>query len=520
MIAKPSPQICLRYGNGLIDVSDPYFQQLLMYSERRGFLMTSEHPFISVAFAVVFIFTITAFSVMLVAFAPLGLQYGFHPAFMALSLLALSGFWIYKLFNILHKRMLNDSLPPTQQVVLSADGIRSVGILYLRLTKCFFPWDTISSVSIVDAPYNESGRFPTPYVSTNYFGKVRLEPCVEFRNHKNRKMRLRLSCLRSVEERRVLVEMVKKHVRREVQKDDLSRILRANQIQDLPFTQLWSNALRSDRPRLNTEPLAEASLLQDGRFLVKEQIGGGGQGIIYLAEMLEGAELAVPVAIKEYVLPDVEHVVDRKRAIEQFEREVHLLAKVKHDGVVQMLDAFVEDQRAYLVMQYIEGQTLRDKVKQEGALSEREICRLALEICDTLQYLHTLKPEVVHLDVTPENILLDRNGRVKLIDFNTSSDGSGLRTKLIAGKQRYMSPEQFRNEVSCLCDIYALGCTLFFLAAGVEPEPLTKCDIKSVRADVSDWLNDLVAKATELDKSRRFQNMAEILTLLKAKSSS
>ena len=61
-----------------------------------------------------------------------------------------------------------------------------------------------------------------------------------------------------------------------------------------------------------------------------------------------------------------------------------------------------------------------------------------------------------------------------LVDFNTSSDGSGLRTKLIAGKQRYMSPEQFRNEISPSCDIYALGCTMYLMLTGIEPEPFNE----------------------------------------------
>jgi Protein kinase domain len=384
------------------------------------------------------------------------------------------------------------ALTPTL-IGLSANGIR----FYARnagLLVDTFNWQDIASIKIVE--------------KSNLFRTVK--PELEIRTAAGKIRHIAIASLRSIEERQTLVDMIKQHARRAINPGDINRIVRASAIQDIPFTQLWAQSLRSQIGRTHGGALPSRTVLQQGRFLLSEQIGGGGQGSVYLAEMLEGGEPPVTVALKEYVLPDPEHIFDRKRAVEQFEREVHLLAKLNHPGLVTLIDAFVEDHRAYLVMEYLNGGNLREAVSRSGLFSVERACDIALELCDVLEYLHSTQPQTVHLDVTPENVIFDREGHIHLVDFNTSSDGSGVRTKLIAGKQRYMPPEQYRNEVSPQCDIYGFGCTLFFMLTGIEPEPLSSSEPKQVNSEISDTLNELVKKSTALEATQRFQHISEL----------
>jgi len=381
-------------------------------------------------------------------------------------------------------------------------GLSSAGMrFYARSAGLLvddFKWEDISSVKIVER--------------SNLLGATK--PELQIRTIKGKSRFIAISSLRSIEERQILVDMVKQHARRAIEPEDINRIIRASAIQDIPFTQLWAQSLRSQIGRTNGGALPARTVLQQGRFLLSEQIGGGGQGSVYLAEMLEGGEPPVTVALKEYVLPDPEHIFDRKRAVEQFEREVHLLAKLNHPGLVKLIDAFVEDHRAYLVMEYLDGGNLREAVHRVGSFSIELACSTALELCNVLEYLHSTQPQTVHLDVTPENILFDRDGHIHLVDFNTSSDGSGVRTKLIAGKQRYMPPEQYRNEVSPQCDIYGFGCTFFFMLTGLEPEPLSSSEPRLHKSDIPEALNDLIKKSTALEGAQRFQHIAELKNLL------
>jgi tRNA A-37 threonylcarbamoyl transferase component Bud32 len=377
-------------------------------------------------------------------------------------------------------------------LLINTIGISSEGIIvyrYFAFLNSHFPWEAITRIGIIN-------DFPG-------VGRKKKEALIEINADNGKREKLSLKSIRSIEERKLLVDAFKIYARRAVDVNDISRMVRATDVQDIAFTQLWSQALRSTLPRSSSSVLPAETLLQDGRFLIEKQIGGGGQGAVYLAEMLDVADQRFKVALKEYVLPDQEHLFDRKRAIEQFEREVHLLARLKHRNLANLVDAFIEDHRAYLVLEYLDGMNLRETVKLSGNLSPETCYKISLDLCNVLDYLHSLSPTVVHLDVSPENVIITSDGVIKLIDFNTSSDGSGLRTKLIAGKQHYMSPEQYRNEASPQCDIYSLGCTIFFMLTGIEPEPLTVLHPTEVRATVPKILDEIVRDATSLSTETR-----------------
>src|SRR6185295_5237035 len=147
--------------------------------------------------------------------------------------------------------------------------------------------------------------------------------------------------------------------------------------------------------------------------------------------------------------------------------------KLQHSNIGQYYDIFVEYHRCYLVLEHINGKSLRAIVEESGPLGESQVVNLAKQMGEILQHLHGQSPPVVHRDFTPENLILDQDGTLKLIDFNVAQELEESATRTIVGKHSYLPPEQFRGKACPQSDIYALGATLYFLLTGEEPEPIT-----------------------------------------------
>lgn len=217
------------------------------------------------------------------------------------------------------------------------------------------------------------------------------------------------------------------------------------------------------------------------------------------------------VVLKEYMLPVYVDMKARKQALERFESEARMLGRLMHESIVKLLDFFVEDHRAYLVLEYIPGDSLRRRVEKNGPISEDEAVALGLGMCEILEYLQEQTPPVVHRDFTPDNLLENNHGRVKLIDFMVAQEGeNNTVTSAVVGKQSYMPPEQFRGNASVRSDIYACGATLYFLLTGEDPEALSPSLVHLKRQDISNQLAETIMKATALEEAERFANAAQL----------
>lgn len=313
---------------------------------------------------------------------------------------------------------------------------------------------------------------------------------------------LRLDYIQTIEERQMLRDNIARYARELDTRAALGGMMRIGRKDDVPFTRLWCQALADSRPRVQHALLLPGHSLQSGRFEIVSCIGGGGQGTVYAATMSDLGDNEM-VVLKEYVLPDAVHHEEHKNACEQFEKEIRLLSKVEHENVIKLLDAFVEDHRAYLVLEHFQGVSLRHHVDEKGPFSEKQVRELAVKMCDILDHLHNLEPLIMHLDFSPENILYSEDGGIKLIDFNISVEEHSLRTRTVMGKQRYMAPEQYRGKPSPASDIYSLGATLYFLLTAREPEPISVARPARV-IEIDADLDDIVAEATALEENERF----------------
>lgn len=287
----------------------------------------------------------------------------------------------------------------------------------------------------------------------------------------------------------------------------IAETLNAEEI-NVSFSQLWLEALAAPSNKTRCLELQSQQSLKGGRYIVKRELGSGGQGTAYLCVDKDKQEL--PVVLKEYLLPVFVSRQVREEAIKTFETEAKLLKSLHHPGIVSLFDFFIEDQRAYLVLEYASGKTLKDLCREEGRLSEAQTCAIGIKLCDILLYLHDQSPPIVHRDFTPDNLILDDYGNVKLIDFMVAQREDGKEVIKIAGKREYIAPEQFRGKATCQSDIYALGKILFFLLTGHSPSVLASSDILPFLPDATPDLAVLVSKATAIACCDRYQNIAEV----------
>ncbi|RTL45092.1 MAG: serine/threonine protein kinase [Candidatus Melainabacteria bacterium] len=271
--------------------------------------------------------------------------------------------------------------------------------------------------------------------------------------------------------------------------------------QDDSYTELWLQALSAPPKRERLTPISEGALLLDGKYSVVGQLGVGGQGTAYLARRVsDNAE----VVLKEFILPVYVDVNVRRQALESMQHEAAMLKRLDSPQVVKLIEFFVEDHRGYLVLERIDGLSLRRIVEQEGRMSEERVRDLAAQMCSILQYLHSLSPPVVHRDFTPDNLILNKDGILKLVDFNVAQQTESTATGTVVGKHAYLPPEQFRGRPTPQSDIYAMGATLVYLLLGEDPEPITCSHPINVRDDVSPELDQIIARATALDTAKRY----------------
>lgn len=279
------------------------------------------------------------------------------------------------------------------------------------------------------------------------------------------------------------------------------------------YTELWLREMSSEKCglRRRQEQTISVGTVLNECYKVEKVLSGGGQGTAYLSRVLPSSGLpSMPeqVVIKEFVLPA--NARGLKKATDALVKEVAILRRISHQSIIALYDFFIEDMCGYLVIEYVDGVTLRQLVSESGPLPEARVAAIGSTLCQVLSYLHELSPPILHGDVTPDNIMVDREGRVKLLDFDASQELTRNKTNTIVGKHAYMSPEQFKGMPGEACDVYALGCTLHFLLTAVDPEPLQEsCPLELVHG-VSERMNRIVQRATSLNLALRYSCMRDM----------
>lgn len=286
-------------------------------------------------------------------------------------------------------------------------------------------------------------------------------------------------------------------------KRELSDKLRIEGVKS--YTNLWEDELRYRYSSTTFIPLAPNQKLQNDKLKVIRQLGFGGLSAIYLVQQ-SGRDLLV---LKESTVPgDVDPEV-KEKAIEMFDREARILAKLNHSQIAKVYDHFVENGRHYLLLQYVHGQDLRQKVKQKGPMDEAKVLDCAVQMADILAYLHSQEPAVIHRDLTPENLVINDAGKIVLIDFGAANEFLQTATGTLVGKHAYIAPEQFRGKATTCSDIYSMGGTLHFLLTGMDPVALSSSSPRKSNPAVTQEMDDLVNRLTKTATKDRVQTAEE-----------
>ena len=260
-----------------------------------------------------------------------------------------------------------------------------------------------------------------------------------------------------------------------------------------------------------------------GRYVIQAIVGTGGMAVVYRAfDKKKNRVVAIKVLRPEYESDE--------EFVRRFSREAEAASKVSHENIVNMLDVGIDGDKRYIVMEYVDGQTLKEVIRQQGCIDPDTAIRMTIRILAAVDHAH--RNGIVHRDIKPQNILVDAEGRVKVADFGIArmkasqatqvdSDGQGISA---LGSVHYFSPEQARGEVADeKSDLYSVGVVMYEMLTGRVPfdgETSVSVALKHVheapksmrecREGISKALDEVVMRALCKDASKRYQTAAEM----------
>jgi serine/threonine protein kinase len=266
-------------------------------------------------------------------------------------------------------------------------------------------------------------------------------------------------------------------------------------------------------------------------YRIVEQLGAGGMGVVYKAQ---DSRLDRAVALK--FLPD--KLAQEPQALERFRREARAASALNHPGICTIYDIGQQDGRGFIVMEFIDGETLRHHIHRQ-ALPLEELLRLGMQIADALDAAHA--EGIIHRDIKPANIFVTKRGQAKVLDFGLAkllpkavaaggpgADGDDTDSTsivgIISGTPSYMSPEQIRGDtLDARTDIFSLGLVLYEMATGrqafsgptggvIIEAVLTRAPApaRNINPNIPERLEEIINKALHKDKAQRYQHAAEV----------
>ncbi|MGN0342799.1 MAG: protein kinase [Roseburia sp.] len=265
--------------------------------------------------------------------------------------------------------------------------------------------------------------------------------------------------------------------------------------------------------------MTKVGMVLDGKYEILKEIGQGGMSIVYVAM---DNRLNKQWAIKELKNDGTQSV---EMLLKGIEREANILKKVDHPVLPRIVDIIDKDGTVYVVMDYIQGLALDKILKQEGAQPQDKVIEWAKQLASALDYLHSMNPPIIYRDMKPSNVMLQPDGRVKLIDFGTAKEYKvdNIADTTALGTRGYAAPEQFGDaqgrgiyKTDARTDVYCLGATLYHIVTGMNPSepPYEMRPIREWNPSLSSGLEAIILKCTQPNPQDRYQSCSELIYAL------
>lgn len=264
--------------------------------------------------------------------------------------------------------------------------------------------------------------------------------------------------------------------------------------------------------------------LLNERYRIKRRIGGGGMANVYLGyDLILQRDVAIKVLRMEFV--------NDPEFVERFDREAQAATSLSHPNIVSIYDVGEEDDILYIVMEYIDGLTLKDYIMQHGPLAVETAVDIMEQLTSAIQQAH--ETGLIHRDIKPQNVLIDNHGTVKVTDFGIAialSATALTQTNSVLGSVHYLSPEQARGgKATKKSDIYSLGIVLYELVTGKLPfsgqSPVSIAlkhlqnetpSVRELNSAIPQSVENIILKATTKDPFHRYQSVAEMGQVISA----
>jgi len=301
-------------------------------------------------------------------------------------------------------------------------------------------------------------------------------------------------------------------------------------------TELIENKAEENRKLFDGKELSAGTILQDGKYSIEHVIGTGGFGITYLAkhnalghsfavkEFFIGGSCVRDTASKTVLLQGIDSEA-YDRYLQKFVEEAQTLARLDHSNIVKVTDIFRENNTAYMVMTFVKGDTLQQRIEQSGRLNYETAAGYIVQLTEAAAYLH--HRDILHRDIKPENIIITPGNKVILIDFGSAREFVHNKTQSHTSilTHGYAPLEQYsaNSKRGAYSDIYSLGAVFYFMLTGQKPMDATTRTMeampepKKLAPEIPAAANRAILKAMELKPENRYQRVSEFVTDLSSK---
>lgn len=255
--------------------------------------------------------------------------------------------------------------------------------------------------------------------------------------------------------------------------------------------------------------MTQVGTVIEGKYEILKEIGRGGMSVVYLANDTHlNRNWAVKEVRKKGNGKNDEIVVNSLLA------EANMVKRLDHPALPRIVDIIDNGSTIYIVMDFIEGESLDKILNEYGAQPEDKVIEWAMQICDVLSYLHSQKPPIIYRDMKPANLMLKPNGNISIIDFGIAREykEQNLADTTVLGTKGYAPPEQYSGQTDPRSDIFALGMTMHHLLTGIDPrngEPYAP--VRQWNPELSEGIEAIINKCVEPAAENRYQSCAELL---------